>query len=479
VRTRGFIGLAALLIGVVGAIGATYSGWQRRHGAALDAALGRALESREPAAIDSLVYRGAKPLSPKEGEALLLLAANSGRVSTTERLLSRGAMIGAKPSRRQGETETLEDAEILEWNDAGRTLAQAARRLEPRAEGWVASGRYQLRGERYALAADALRRASTLSRSDVSVAAEYGQARDHATVAHNLQAQLPSGKSIVAVRPLPDASTPGEWLALEATCAHGQSEVEYTNVRLLLVRRQVKAYQILWRSPLLDLADTPIGRFCALALRVDDLFGRGQPEILVSERGTGFGRSPTALQLFRPDGERLARELVLDSAEELELAELGRDGRRQIRRTFEIGWGAYTGRMSHAEQPRWQSLWGWDGRRFRVVDADYPAAFREWPHELSTVLQEYPDDPELLEYLGYAEQILGHSDRARRHYEEALSAIGKALRTERDADLRTALQELQRRVRHRLMLEAKVGKVEELARYRGSRSSRDAAIGGD
>ena len=447
---RRLFGLAMLLLVVLATVGTVYSSWQRRHGAALDAALGHALRARDLAAIDSLVYRGAKPLSPKAGEELLLLAANSGQISTTERLLSRGAMVGAKPSRGLDETETLEDAEILEWSDAGRTLAQAARRLEPRPEGWVALGRYQVRGERYALAAAALQRAPTLSRSGASLAAEYGQARDRASVAHNLQAQLPSGKSIVGVRPLPDVGAPGEWLALEATCAPGQSEVEYTNVRLLLARRQVKAHQILWRSPLLDLAGTPIRRFCALALRVDDFFGRGRPEILVSERGTGFGRSPTALQLFRPDGKRLVRELTLDSSEELELAELGRDGRRQIRRTFEIGWGAYTGRMSHAEQPRWQSLWGWDGRRLRVVDADFPAAFRDWPHELSTVLQDYPDDPELLEYLGYAEQILGHRDRARRHYEEALSSIQKALYTERDADLRSALQELRHRTQGRV-----------------------------
>jgi hypothetical protein len=441
VRRRRFLVLAALLVAVLAVIGTFYAEWHRRHQAALDAALVRAREKDDLNGMESLVRRGAAPRTPDEGEAMLLAAASGGRVTLARGLLARGAMIAERDAKRAGEGEALDDSLCYFYRDEESVLEQAARTPSPIPAGYLALGRFQLRRGELPAASRSFEAAYQLAQRDPTIEAALARVKSRADLARAIGIQLNTGVSVIALEMLPQQRLLHRWVALAAH-VHSQLNSRFTGLRLLLVEQKGPDCRIVWRSRVLVDPRSPNEGFDDVGLHVEDLSGTGQTQVIVSKLFVGADWRPSHLDLFQPAGDRLIRRLGITSSEGFELVRLGGPGRGQIRNYFEIGWD-----MSHAEQPRWQSIYGWDGHHFRLVDDLYPNEFRDWAGDLRQLLKKHPEDPEILEYLAYSDQLLGHRAQALQEFRQAEHAIRAAIDDEPDRELRGRLRTMLRHTR--------------------------------
>ena len=110
--------------------------------------------------------------------------------------------------------------------------------------------------------------------------------------------------------------------------------------------------------------------------------------------------------------------LSADSSSPLWIEPLKNGKGYQVLNEYEIGHS-----MSHAEQPRWNDIYEWDGKKYSIANKKYPEHFAELKKELIFTLKNHPEDYEILTYRGQIDEIEGHSKQALHWYRNAERAL--------------------------------------------------------
>jgi tetratricopeptide (TPR) repeat protein len=277
---------------------------------------------------------------------------------------------------------------------------------------WVGLGRVRHRLGRYPAAASAYREALRLNPQSQAARAGLALAERADLVSARLVRMLPQAARILAVSPLE-----GLWAAVYYTPGDGRTGSDFTRVRAGLYREH--AGELRPVGPPLPLRDPRYDdAYRDVRVFARDLTGDGRDEVSVELKSLAASSDPACLLVLTPHRGGWKQLLRLTSTEDLWLEDLDADGKYEVGSVYEIGC-----RMSHAEQPRWTDLYGYAGDRYVLANRCFPGEFREWPTALNEMLQVYPDDWEILDYLGRTQEILGRPVEARDCYRRAAGAL--------------------------------------------------------
>ena len=254
------------------------------------------------------------------------------------------------------------------------------------------------------------------------------EARGRAAVARTAGARLARGQRILRIERLSGEG----WMVLSAKEARDGDRVTYSAIMVEVMERG----RVAWSHSLKDPRDLDEASVVNLAI-----IPGATPQVLVSSLLMGASWAPSYLEIYRGKGGPLTTVLTLTSHEPLEVS--SRQGVWTVRNRFAIGI-----RPCHAEQPRWGDIYQYDAKaqRWQEVDQAYPGDFKEVRSQIEERLKTYPDDWDLLKYLGKAREIGGNKPAAIEAYRKALEAARQAVPDEAQAAAR-AIPEIQARLK--------------------------------
>ncbi len=322
----------------------------------------------------------------------------------------------------------LEEAEEV-WRD----VVQEHRTL-PRA--WFALGRCQMRLGKYEAAVNSFGQALNLAPDHAAAEAGRERARELLQVAQFVQPRLPTGQQVIQLDELKVGKPKGWWVALCGKVSEREFPFDrFSDVHLNLYRETGQGLTRTWQyrlpghayaSGFLDM------RFGDVQFYILDLTADGLPEVVVGEVFHGASWAPSHLAVFAWRANRLTKILGVSSSFPAWIEDVNSDSCYEIRNLHNIGRS-----MGHAQQPYWSDIYAYKRGRYILANEDFPGKFEDWADELQQVLEEHPDDWEILKYLGIVHEI-----EERPH--EALAAYHRA---EKACRAEGELEDIQGRIR--------------------------------
>lgn len=424
---------------------ATQEGLRAYRRRELSRQLVRALDDYEWKPIARLIRQGADPLTRgSDGATALARAASLGDLVTLRAVLVRAQ---ADPKFITREFPVLPSRKVdTYWSlpEVEESLARLVREKgsERLANAWLALGVVRERLGRYAEAAHAYGQARRLDFSSQAASEGLSQAERAATTAARIAPKLPARARIVAVAP---TEVPERWSVVYGKPDSPQSGNDYAWVRAGLYR--VNGNEAVSLASPFPVRDPRFGDGARKAWAFSqDLTGDGKPELAVEVVNQGASWEPSYLVLLSPQQDRWKQLLGLTSSEPLWLEDLNGDGTYEAGNSYEIG-----DHMSHAEQPRWEDLYAFDGEHYALANRRFPQEFLTWHRTLNEVLVTHPNDSAILDYLGRTAEIWNQPDQARHYYQRASDALLPDLaQAGNSADYQTELRQRQQALRKRL-----------------------------
>lgn len=203
--------------------------------------------------------------------------------------------------------------------------------------------------------------------------------------------KLPNGYEVLDIASFREAENDTPKIALLTAKTDKTTPDSYltnfTNTYLSVFKEVNNRYQKIWISDMLTGSNLAI-------LIVYDITGDGNPDVVVCEVEICGSRSPSHFDVFSDTEYGWHRIFSGSSNEEPgKLRDLNRDGKYEIILNNSIG-----KLMSHAEQPRWLSIYAYDGKNYILANRRFPNEFKELQRKIKTLILKYPDDSELLYY---------------------------------------------------------------------------------
>jgi tetratricopeptide (TPR) repeat protein len=395
----------------------TQYGLRAYHRRELARRLVRALDDYEWKPIAALIRQGADPLTRgSDGTTVMARAASLGDLATLRAVLVRAQAdslfvareLPVLPSRKVDTYWSLPEME----DSLSRLVRQDG--SERLVNAWIGLGLVRERLGRYPEAMQAYQQARRLDFTSQVAAEGEAQAERAAATAARIALTLPAGARILSVSPI---ETPERWAVVYGKPDKPQTGNQYAWVCAGLYR--VSGSGAVPLAPPLAVRDPRFEDGARKAWAFShDLTGDGKPELAIELVMQGASWSPSYLLVLSPGEGRWKQLLSLTSSEPLWLEDLNGDGTYEAGNSYEIG-----DHMSHAEQPRWEDLYAFEGDRYVLANHRFPQEFLAWHQTLNEVLAAHPEDPAILEYLGRNAEIWGQPAQARGYYQRAAQAL--------------------------------------------------------
>lgn len=182
-----------------------------------------------------------------------------------------------------------------------------------------------------------------------------------------------------------------------------------------------------YTSPTMTRGDFDDSSINEISLYIADLDGNGTEEAVVSSVFYGASWTPSALLVVSQSGGKWTTLKPIRTHEPGWIQDIDRDGH------VELGGVNVVGReMSHSAQPRWPEIYRFDKGNIKRCDSRFPARYGDMGREMPPLSKEYPNDFEILAYRGRLARILGRMSEARRFEVQALAALARARRSDKD-----------------------------------------------
>ena len=200
--------------------------------------------------------------------------------------------------------------------------------------------------------------------------------------------------------------------------------------------------RVLYRHALKPLNQENVNQF---KLWVRPLSGNRGQDLAVECTMYGASWAPSTVYVF--GGPQFTPMLEAAGDYPLWIDSLGETGHFYVGGSHCIG-----STLSHAEQPRWTDVYGFDGAKggFAIVNHRFPQHFKEIRTQIEGLLKTHPDDWDLRFHLGQIQEFAGENDKARVTYDEARARIkaqleDKTIDAGQKKELRAADQRIQSR----------------------------------
>ncbi len=288
----------------------------------------------------------------------------------------------------------------------------------PDPDAWVRLGQCQMRLGKYEAAVRSFHQALNTLPGDDTAKAGYQRASDLVRVAKAVEPQLGAGQQVVHIHELKVENQNPLWTVLSAEVSEGPYfGREFCDARVTVFGEADERLTRLWQSDELRGFRNDGGPWDDLQLYVLDLTDDGRDEVVVAEVHVGASWMPSHLDAFAWQRNELVRLFAVDSEVPAWVEDLNDDHRYEIGNEYAIGWS-----LCHAGQPRWQDVYAYKKGRYVLSNEDFPDEFEGWVDKLRGVLEQSPDDPEILKYLGIVHEIEGRPDEALAAYRRAQEA---------------------------------------------------------
>lgn len=358
-------------------------------------------------------------------------------------------------------TTTVESSEATEWPITGAPRYDLRRaefayggilaKYGPSVRAYVGLARSRMGQGRYATAVRSYQSALDLSPGAPKVRDELDLAQRSARVAASARTLLPKSHTVLRTLLFPVDRTRELWLVLSGRIDEASEDLVHAatfdgaDFRLTLVEGTGTGVRSIRQSAQLGFPGNTEGEFNDVQLYVMDITGDGIPEVVIPEVFVGADWIPSHLDVFAWRDGRLFHALGVKSDMPVELRDIDGDGSYEAVNSHAIGRS-----LCHADQPLWTDIFAYRDGSYHIANDRFPGQFNRLRAEIRRLLRQHPSDPELLKYLGVAEQILGQNHKALRTYSHARSVWAEELREERDhhrrVQIRAQLGDLLRRM---------------------------------
>lgn len=313
------------------------------------------------------------------------------------------------------------------------------------ARAYVGLGECQLRSGDYGAAVNSFRKALKLSSSHAAARAGHQRVSQRLRIARSVSPQISKGSKVIQIQRFTPGKSNRLWTILSAEISDVRDAVHpFSDVRLTLFKKAQRGYRKVWQSDRLKDPQHDIDAFSDVQLYVLDLTGDGVPEVAVWKVFRGASWMPSHLDVFAWRRNRLTKILGAGSSFPLWIEDINHDGRYEIGNYYEIGWDM-------PGQPLWTDIYACKHGQYMLANRDFPKEFRGWTKKLREVLKDYPDDPEILKYLGIVHEIERRPKDALTAYRYASKACKARIKKETNSNFRVCLQrelnDLQRRTK--------------------------------
>lgn len=267
----------------------------------------------------------------------------------------------------------------------------------------------------YQAAYNAFEQASRLDPGNPDIQHEQNEAKRFLGIAHQVTDNTPAGERIIqlrdwkvgekrllAVLSAKESLTPGD--VFDHTC-------------LTFLEEKGNAFERL-KTVFLQVGDDT-GEARDVRFHLADLTGDGDPEIVAIRTFTGGSFLPSWLFAFGFKEGKLELLLPPRQSERTPwIKDLNRDGKYEIGLHYTFGM-----EVSRAEKLLWTDIFGWDGERLAVVNAQFPWKYEQWIEKLRPFLREHPKDYEAWKALGITYEATKRPTEALLAYRRALTLL--------------------------------------------------------
>jgi tetratricopeptide (TPR) repeat protein len=358
-----------------------------------------------------------------------------------------GRLLGKVPDRPLRRDDGW-DVYQWRWEEAEEAFRDIVLKHGGSARAYAGLGECRLRQGLYASADHAYRLALLWSPDEAAAHTGLTNADALWRVSREAEALLPAGCKVIFVRPYPVETGKTLWAVL-----YGNHYVEengprhgiWNHIHLALYAESGPNLRAIWRSGVLNDTYHDLNEFNALQMFVCRLTGESAPQIVVHEIGLGGSWEPSHIDVFTWRQGRLVSILQVGGSMPLWVEDLKHDGRYEILNAYEIG-----ATMYHAAQPRWSDIYAYRNGRYVQANRDFPEEFTHWLKDLPDTLRRFPNDEEILRFLGEAYEITGHPDRALAAYRRVERLDASFSKIDTDRDVRAYRQPQQKSIRQRI-----------------------------
>jgi hypothetical protein len=189
-----------------------------------------------------------------------------------------------------------------------------------------------------------------------------------------------------------------------------------TNLRLFVFCETANKYQKVWTSNVLF--DATLA-----TLIVHDITHDGKPDIIVCEIKVGGCRTPSHIDIFSTS-ERGWNKIFGGSSNEEPgvLKDLNGDGKYEL-----LLRNSVCNNLCHTEQPRWLSIFAYDGINYSLANNLFPEEFRELHQYMLSLIKKHPDNAELFYYIGQIYELFCDDKNALDTYRKSESLFSKQI----------------------------------------------------
>jgi hypothetical protein len=356
-----------------------------------------------------------------------------------------GRLLG-KASDRPVQSDDGWDVYQWGWEEAEEAFRDIVLKYGGSARAYAGLGESRLRQGLYAPSDHAFRMALLWSPDEAAAHTGLAAADTLWRISREVEARLPDGYCVLFVRPYPVEKDTHLWAVLYGMHGEdGSSRGNWDHLHLALYEENGPNLHAVWRSGVLNDTYHNLNEFGAVQMFVCCLTGESVPQIVVHKVVLGASWEPSHIDVFTWRQGRLVNILQVGGSMPLWVEDLKHDGRYEILNLYEIGVTMY-----HAAQPRWSDIYAYRNGRYVLANWDFPEEFTHWLNDLPDTLRRFPNDEEILRFLGEAYEITGHPEQALAAYRRAESIYASKSERESDRDVRAYRQPRQKSVRQRI-----------------------------
>lgn len=220
-------------------------------------------------------------------------------------------------------------------------------------------------------------------------------------IAKSVSTQLPEGEEALQAVPYPVPGEKNLWAVLTGKVVWDREQLSWpgiSNCRLTLFRGEPQSLKELWNIRISGHLGSEDFNF--VYLHIKDITGDDIPEMVLPEVIIGGSWVPSHIDIFTWRSGGVIKLLGASSDMPVKVKDLDHNGTYEVIAEHAIGLS-----LAHYEQPRWLYTYAYKDGTYQLAEKDFPEVYRDLNKEVRARLKEYPDDYELLFYLGRLYEI--------------------------------------------------------------------------
>jgi len=285
---------------------------------------------------------------------------------------------------------------------------------------WAGLARSQAGLGKYDKSINSYKKALSLLPGHQNLQKELDVVLKQQAIAKAVSSQLPEGEEVLQAVPYPVPGEEGLWAVLTGKVVWDEELHPFwpniTDSRLTVFRGNPESLKELWNARILwHLGSEEINE---VYLYIHDVTGDGIPEMVLPEIIFGGSWIPSHIDIFTWKSGRAVKLFGAIADESIIIKDLDNNGTYEVITDHAIGVS-----LAHYEQPRWQYTYAYKNGAYQLAEKDFPEVYRGLDKEIKARLKEYPDDYELLFYLGRLYEIQRKPKAALKAYYKAEANI--------------------------------------------------------